>query len=154
MRWKRSDYDYIEDSQSEIGNTRDQRHVNESIWNIRNERHITDPKTIKPGVDDPVGVMYQQILERTQEEQKIEKRHLEKHKQDPYRKLKEFFDDLNSKSSRNNETKSNKASKHVSKSVLHGDNNTRLLISNSFINISQSGSGDTGSGGHELDGKC
>lgn len=154
MRWKRSDYDYIEDSQSEIGNTRDQRHVNESIWNIRNERHITDPKTIKPGVDDPVGVMYQQILERTQEEQKIEKRHLEKHKQDPYRKLKEFFDDLNSKSSRNNETKSNKASKHMSKSVLHGDNNTRLLISNSFINISQSGSGDTGSGGHELDGKC
>ena len=154
MRWKRSDYDYIEDSQSEIGNTRDQRHVNESIWNIRNERHITDPKTIKPGVDDPVGVMYQQILERTQEEQKIEKRHLEKHKQDPYRKLKEFFDDLNSKSSRNNETKSNKASKHVSKSVLHGDNNTRLLISNSFINISQSGSGDTESGGHELDGKC
>lgn len=154
MRWKRSDYDYIEDSQSEIGNTRDQRHVNESIWNIRNERHITDPKTIKPGVDDPVGVMYQQILERTQEEQKIEKRHLEKHKQDPYRKLKEFFDDLNSKSSRNNETKSNKASKHVSKSVLHEDNNTRLLISNSFINISQSGSGDTGSGGHELDGKC
>ena len=154
MRWKRSDYNYIEDSQSEIGNTRDQRHVNESIWNIRNERHITDPKTIKPGVDDPVGVMYQQILERTQEEQKIEKRHLEKHKQDPYRKLKEFFDDLNSKSSRNNETKSNKASKHVSKSVLHGDNNTRLLISNSFINISQSGSGDTGSGGHELDGKC
>ena len=98
--------------------------------------------------------MYQQILEKTQEEQKIEKRHLEKHKQDPYRKLKEFFDDLNSKPSHNTESKSNMTSKHLNKNGKQGDNNTHLLISNSSINISESGSGDTGSGGHELDGKC
>ena len=98
--------------------------------------------------------MYQQILEKTQEEQKIQKRHLEKHKQDPFRKLKEFFDDLNSKPSHNTESKSNMTSKHLNKNGKQGDNNTHLLISNSSINISESGSGDTGSGGHELDGKC